>query len=520
MGLSAAVRSLVEAPRAEVTWPTALVASLAGPALLSLGFPSANWGLFGFIALVPLFLLWSKASWKQALWWGWFAGTFMLLLLWYWMTHSVGDFVGSWSIVALVLLCAVEGLAVAVVAVLTSLIGRGEYRAISVVAIPAAWLLLEWWRTHGMLGVPFGELGLVAAHLSWLLPLAAYGGVYLLTAIVALANGAIAGIIGGAPAARRTGAIVLVVLAVLIVVGNLARHGIALDPPTLRVAIAQGNISQREKWTPATFEQTLDVYTDLTRKAAAQGASVVVWPETVVTSYPLQQPALLTRLESIASQSHVWVMAGTVDRPSPDEYFNSLIALNPDGSYGGVYHKRMLVPFAEYLPLDRWLRPLPLLDSASRFGRGPGPQLLSAAGYQWGTLICWESAFAPYARATVDAGADAIIVATDDAWFGTTGGPYQHLDIAVVDAVSTGRWIVRGADTGISAIIDPKGNMVERLGLDQQGILVGDIGRGLVTPYDRYGIEWLLVLSVIPIIVGLLRPKDMTPGWRSRRGTS
>lgn len=519
MGLSAFVDSLVEKPQARVSWPVALGASLVGPWLLSLAFPSANLGVFALIALVPLFLLWSKASWKEAFFWGWLAGTFMFLLLWYWMTHSVGDFVGSWSFVALVLLCAIEGLAVAIVAVLTSLVGRSEVRAISICAIPAAWLLLEWWRTHGMLGVPFGELGLAAAHLPWLLPLAAYGGVYLLTAIVALVNASLAGVIAGTPAARRTGAIVLVLLVLIVTAADRTRAAIIVEPPTIRVAIAQGNISQREKWTPAIFEQTLQTYATLTRQAATSGAKVVIWPETVVTSYPLQQPDLLARLESIAAQSGVWIMTGTVDRPSSDVYYNTMIALNPDHSLGGVYHKRFLVPFAEYLPLDRWLRPLPLFDTASRFGSGPGPTLLAGDGLEWGVLICWESAFAPYARDTANAGADAIIVATDDAWFGTTGGPYQHADIAAVDAVSTGRWIVRGADTGISEIIDPKGNVTAILGLDQQGVLAGDIGRGLVTPYDRYGFVWLLGVSVLVVIAGLVRTKEKSVGWRSRRGS-
>lgn len=501
-----------------VAWPLALAASLAGPIVLMCAFPTLDVGIVSFIALVPWFLLWSKASWKQALWWGWFAGAVMSLVLFNWMIHSIGDFVGSWSILALVLLCAYQGLFIAVVAVLTSLVGRGELRSISVFAAPAAWLLGETLRTRGQFGLPFGELGLVAAHLPWLLPLAAYGGVYLLSAVIALANGAIAALLGGTPGARRTGAIVLVVLALIIVTGYAARHRVSALPPTLRVAVAQGNISQREKWTPSIFEQTLETYTTLTRQAAARGAKVVVWPETAITSYPLQEPWLLTRLESVAAQSQVWIMAGTIDRPSPDGYYNSLIALTPEGTVGGVYHKRMLVPFAEFLPLDHMLRPLPLFDSASRFLSGPGPHLLAAAGWQWGTLICYESAFAPYARATANAGADALIVATDDAWFGGTNGPYQHADVAVVTAVATGRWIVRGADTGVSQIIDPRGTIVAQLGLGRQGIVVSDIGRGIVTPYDRFGIAWLLVLALGVVVAGLWRTREKATGWRSRRG--
>ena len=519
MGVLAA-RGVTEDRTPGLSWPLALGASLVGPILLGLAFPTADAGIVSFIALVPLFLVWSQASWKQALGWGWFAGAVMSFVLFNWMIHSIGDFVGSWSLLALVLLCAYQGCYFALVALVTSLVGRGQFRAISVVAAPAAWLLGETLRTRGTYGLPFGELGLVAAHLGWLLPLAAYGGVYLLSATIALVNAAIAGIVAGTSGARRLGAIVLVVLAVVVALAGFARHRVLFQPPSLRVAVAQGDISQREKWTPAVFERTLATYADLTRQAAAQGAKVVVWPETAVTSYPLQEPWLLSRLSSIAVQSHVWILAGTIDRPAPDGYYNAIIELTPTGQMGGEYRKRMLVPFAEFLPLEGLLRPLPLFDTASRFLPGPGPHLLQAAGWQWGALICYESAFAPYARATANAGADALVVATDDAWFGGTNGPYQHADVSVVNAVATGRWIVRGADTGISDIVAPDGSVVALLGLGQRGIVVGDIGRGIQTPYDRFGVAWLLLLALAVVVIGMWRPREKTTGWRSRRGAS
>ena len=411
--------------------------------MLGLAFPFADAGIVSFIALVPLFLLWSKSSWKQALCWGWLSGVILSLILFHWMINSIGDFIGSWSLLALALLCLYQGAFVALAAVVSALAGRGEFRAICVVAIPGAWLLFENVRTRGSWGLPFGELGLGAAHLPWLLPLAAYGGVYLVSGVVALVNGALAAIVAGTPEARRAAALVLPIAAVIIASAAIARHQVALPPASLRVAVAQGAISQREKWTPAVFERTLATYSALTRQAAARGARVVIWPETAVTSYPLQEPWLLERLEGIASTSGVWILAGTIDRPSEDGYYNAMLELTPTGTVGGVYHKRMLVPFAEFLPLDGLLRPLPLFDAASRFVAGPGPHLLGAAGWQFGTLICYESAFAPYARATANAGADALIVATDDAWFGGTTGPDQHADIAVVTAVATGRWIAQ-----------------------------------------------------------------------------
>ena len=485
---------------------------------MALAFPKTSISWLAFIALVPLFLVWARASWKQALLSGWLAGTITFILLFRWMTHSLGDFVGNWSWLALLLMSVIEGLSLAAVALLVALACRGRFRAIAVFAGPAAWLLLEMFRTRGSLGVPFGELGSIAAHIPWLLPLAAYGGVYGLSALIALCNGALAGIIGGTPSARTAGAIALLVLAAMLSLGNFARSHVAVARASVVVAVAQGNISQRSKWSPQIFAQTIATYAALTRQAAARGARVVVWPETAITSYPLESAELLGSLEQLAQETGVWIIAGTIDRPSPNAYYNAMLDLTPGGRVGGVYYKRWLVPFAEYLPLDRYLRGLPLMDNVSRFVAGPGPHLLGAAQLRWGILICYESAFAPYARQTANAGADAIIVATDDAWFGTSSGPYEHADAARIDAVQTGRWIVRGADTGISEIIDPKGVIVQLLPLDRQGIVVASVGPGFVTPYDRIGVWWLVVLLLLALGAGLIPERTRETGWRSRRG--
>jgi apolipoprotein N-acyltransferase len=504
--------------RPSVTWPRALGASLLGPVALYLAFPKIDWGILAFIALVPLFLLWSKSSWKQALWWGLFSGVMLFMLLFDWMTHSLRDFIGGWWLLGLVLLSLVQGINIAIMALATSLVCRGQFRTAAIFAAPAIWLLAEAWRTRGSLGVPFGTLGVTAVHIPWLLPVAAYGGASLLTALIALVNGALAGIIGGTRSARRTGVAVLALVALLVVIADVAYAKVVPAPPTLRVAVAQGDIAQSDKWSPAVFARTIQVYAGLTRRAAARGAKIVVWPETAVTSWPLQSPLLLETLAGIARQSKVWIFTGMLDRPSPVEYYNAMLDLTPRGAPAGVYRKRMLVPFAEYLPFEHLLTSFPLMNEVSRFRPGPGPHLLPAAGLLWGVLICYESAFAPYARATANAGADAIIVATDDAWFGGTSGPDQHADFSILQAVSTGRWIVRGADTGISMIVTPKGNVVTRLPTGVQGIIVADIGRGFETPYDRLGNLWLFVLAVLAIGAGFVRSRTLQEGWRSRRG--
>lgn len=435
------------------------------------------------------------------------------------MTNSLGDYIGEWKLLAGLLLAAFEGLSFAIVASLTSIVCRGVIGAVAVFALPSAWLLVETLRTRGASGVPFGELGLVGAHTGWLLPIAAFGGVYAITAVVALCNAALLGVLAGTQRGRIAGAVAIAALVIAVVAADVARARVAVSSPTVHVAVAQGGISQREKWSPAVFEHTMAVYSDLTHRAAAQGASVVIWPETAITSFPLQDPSLLAYLERLASANKVWLLAGAVDRPQEDMLFNSVIEFAPSGSFVKKYDKHILVPFAEYLPFERALRGLPLFGEASHFSSGPGPELFTAAGTRFGPLVCYESAFAPYAREIANSGADALVVVTDDAWFGDTSGPFQHAEMSVVDAVETGRWVVRGGDTGISEIIDPKGRIVGSLGLsDTAGVLAGAVGPPLDAPYVRWGVWWLIAPAVLVLAFGLYPRRRIARGWRSRRG--
>ena len=496
----------------------ALVVSVVSPLVLSAAFPKLDIGVLSLFALAPLFWLWSVSSWKSAFRWGWLSGTIYFFVMFFWMTNSLGDYIGQWKLLAGLLLAIIEGLAFAAVALATKAASRGTFGALAIFATSGAWLIAESIRTRGSLGVPFGQLGLAAAHMPWLLPLAAFGGVFGLTAVIALCNACVTALAAGTVRAKRTAVVTLAVLAALVVAGDIARARVIVPPPTLHVAIAQGNISQRDKWSPAIFEHTMAVYSGLTQTAAQRGAAVVIWPETAITSYPLQDPSLLAYLERLAASNKVWLLAGTVDRPQKTTLFNAVIAITPSGTLAGEYQKHILVPFAEYLPADRYLRDLPLFSEASMFVQGPGPALLRGGGMAFGVLVCYESAFAPYAREIANAGAQALAIVTDDAWFGHTSGPYQHAEMAIVDAVETGRWVVRGADTGISEIIDPKGVVVARLDLDQQGVIDARIGAPVQTPYLRFGVAWLLVLSVIVLAFAFVPRSHEAGGWRSRRG--
>jgi len=484
-----------------------LVVAIVCPVAAAAAFPKYNVWPLAFVAFAPLFWLWSTSSWKAALGWCVLSCTIFFLIVDKWMIFSLGDEIGNARFVAIGLLSFIESLFAALGAIAMSLLARGRFSAPMVFAAPAAWLIAESIRTNGEASMPFAQLGAIAPHVSFLLPMAAYAGIYGLTAIIALCNGAVAGLVFGDRRTRVTGAAALGLLVVAVAIGTQVRTTVKLPPATTRVAIVQGNISQRVKWSPARFAETMSTYGSLTRRAAATGARIVVWPETAITDFPLEKPEIFSQLQAIVREQHIWLLAGTVDSPARGETYNIVMTMDPLGQLGDVYRKHILVPFAEYLPLDWLFRRFPGFDQASTFTHGPGAQLLRVEDNRFGPLICFESAYSSYARQTVLLGATSLLIITDDAWFGNTSGPVIHADLAAIDAVETGRWVVRGADTGISQFIDPRGRLISQLPLDTRGVLVANIGAPIDTPYVRFGAAWLEVLAVFALLVAaVVRP--------------
>jgi apolipoprotein N-acyltransferase len=170
--------------------------------------------------------------------------------------------------------------------------------------------------------------------------------------------------------------------------------------------------------------------------------------------------------------------------------------------------KRQLVPFAEFLPLPAALRALPGVNEIGDLTSGHGAQLDPRTG--GGTLICWESVFGDVALDQVHAGARYFVVATDDAWFGASDGPYQHAQATTLRAVETGRWIVRAASTGISGIIGPDGVWRERSGLETQETIIGELGEPVATFYAAIGPQPIGIACLIVALLLVLLP------WRSR----
>lgn len=271
----------------------------------------------------------------------------------------------------------------------------------------------------------------------------------------------------------------------------------------LTVALVQGNLPAVREADAAFIQQSLRIYSQLSLSVARMNPDLILWPEAAVRTYLPADHAVGEALFALAEQARTILLVGTIGRTEHGEEFNSAFLISPYGDFLGSYHKTRLLPFVEYLP-----RPFRVLQgwwSAARLvpGREAGPLLLP--GTRMAPSICYEVTVPGFFREAISQGAEFLVSLTNDAWLGNTSGPLQHLQAAVMRAVESRRWLVRAANSGVSAIIAPSGRIVARTELFAQATLQGEIilRRG-ETLYIRWG-DWFGYICLGGILFRLWR---------------
>ncbi|WKE66635.1 apolipoprotein N-acyltransferase [Gallaecimonas kandeliae] len=359
------------------------------------------------------------------------------------------------------------------------------------VALPVLWIGSEWLRGWVLTGFPWLNLGasqLDSPFGNWL-PIGseALAGFMLMLCVGALAL------------CRQQKAWALAALGLIGLSLLLPRHWVTPTGKTLKVALVQGNIPQSLKWNPDSLEPTLLKYQDLTRPA--MGADLVLWPEAAVPDLePMEQP-FLAQLDAVAAFRHTSLVTGIIDyHLGNDSYFNTVIVLDGNYSYGDAnrYNKHHLLPIGEFVPFAELLRPIaPFFNlPMSDFARGPLVQPnLEVAGHKAAMAICYEVAFSGQVRANVQPDTDLLMTVSNDAWFGDSIGPWQHLQIAQVRARELGRPMLRATNDGVTATMDADGHIQRQLPRFVPAVLNDEIvlvsGQ---TPYGRFGLLWCWLL--------------------------
>jgi apolipoprotein N-acyltransferase len=481
----------------------------AGAAIaLAAAFPKLGAAWLVPFGMAALFWIWQGASWKRAALLGWFAGLIFFALDFAWVGHTVGRYIGIFGPFLALGPALIEAPFFALAGALAALAYARMPPNVAPLGAAAAFTVCEWLRSIGVLAAPFDQLGYTQAD-SPLRVIAAYAGTYGVTFVLCSI---------GAYAAdallRRTWKPLTAAVVALVAVTFAAWSAWparALPRPTIPVAAIQGNIPQSFKWNQLGL--AVRRYTAMTRAANLRHPRLIVWPETVITTELDANLNLIHHFSDLARKVRATIVAGSL-AAGPGALYNALFIFSPGAGYA-VYDKRQLVPFAEWFPGRAFLSWLPYVGALNG-GITPGNTdgVYQTNALPIAPLICWESAFADLAYAQVRRGAQLFVVSTDDAWFGTTSGPYMHAQIAQLRAIESGAYVVRAAATGISGIIAPDGRWQARSRINRRTVVAGWVGPRVPTIFSRIGPTTIGLFMAVLYVALLVPPHTLPPDRR------
>ena len=475
-------------------------------ALTTLSFAPFELSLLPILTTLPLLYVCLTVAPRDAGWHAFWFGLGLFLTGTYWIYISVVVFGQAPAWVALILMIGLSLIMATWLFVAGWLIARltqGEPLQLIVVA-PAAWVLVEWLRGWVLTGFPwlaYGYAQIETAFGGFAPVLGVYGASF---AVVMTAAAGLAALMS-----RGTGKVRWVSVAMLLLPwaagGALSLPDWSEDSgDPIDVTILQAGVSQDQKWLPEFRQPTLDFYRDQTR--IARGSDIVVWPEVAIPSLTSREEAFLVQLESDARENRQTILFGILedeDYRGERQIYNSVLAL--DGYRRQQYRKRHLVPFGEYFPVParvrEWMRMMNLPHSDLTPGERYQELIAIAAGTQLSVAICYEDAYAAEQRYALPA-AGILINVSNDAWFGDSIAPHQHLQIARMRSLEFGRPTVRSTNTGISAFIDHRGDLIRTGPQHEETSLSASVQpRSGTTPFAANGN--LPMVGLCLIILGL-----------------
>jgi apolipoprotein N-acyltransferase len=493
--------------------------AIAAGAALPLAF--APFGQFWLAPLsyAVLLYVWCDAAPRQAAGLGFAFGCASFGLGTYWTYIAVGEIGEAPVALALFLTVGLTAVLAAFVA-LAGWAAAGWFRTRGALAwlatLPALFVLTEWLR-----GWLFSGFGWLAAGYSqtdsWLMAYAPLAGIHAISAGVLVSAG---GLVAFALGTNRERGIAAAVVAA-IWFGGLAARGRELTQPketALEVALATGAVAQTLKWEPEQLQPTVALYTELTNQSA--GADLVIWPEAAIPM-PVEYigPYLETMRRRAAERGStllLGVLRTVSDGEGNETYENVLLAMTDEPQ---VYVKRHLVPFGEYFPVPafvrNWMRLMSLPNSD--FAAGSDSQApLAVAGQTLAPTICYEDAYG-VEQLSLARNSTLLVNVSNDAWFGDSTAPHQHLDISRMRALEAGRPMLRATNDGVTALIEHDGRILATLPQFQPGVLTGSLQpRTGLTPYLRVGNVPVLALIALGLVAGFAVPRR----WLARRPRS
>jgi len=456
----------------------------------------------------------------------WYAGSC------YWVydvMHEYGGLPGPVALGILVLYCLYLGLYHGAFGLMVAALARrgGDNQGRVLALAPFIWVAVELARAR-ISGFPWDLLGTAQVDNIPLTGVATITGVYGLSFGIALANAAFAAAFLLPPVRRRLMLVTSLAAAATLQAGALVRP--APLPATHSARLVQSNVPilGGGTWTIQYFRQTLAALTELSEQPAGGVTSpaprLIVWPESP-TPFFLNDPNFHHVIMGIAQQTGSYVVAGSIGvrntpgREKNSEFLNSAAVMSPAGQWVARYDKVHLVPFGEYVPFKSLLSFAESLTKQSGdFSPGAERTVIVLDGHRMGIFICYESVFPDEVRIFADRGAEVFLNISNDGWFGDTGAPYQHLNMARMRAIENRRWLLRGTNTGVTGSIDPYGRLVAQAPRHQRtAIDVPYAFRSDTTFYTRHGDVFAYLCAIITVAGLLARLRSRAGAIRGSR---
>ena len=490
-----------------------LLAVLAGAAL-PLAFAPFHQFWVAPLSYAALLYVWGDAPPRRALALGFVYGCASFGFGTYWTFIAVRIIGGAPIPVALFLTVGLTLVLAGFVAA-AGFVGARFFRTRGAVAwlvtLPALFVVAEWLRGWAFTGFGWLAAGYSQSD-SWLMGYAPLGGILAMSLAVLVTAGAVLTLALGSARERVAAGIVMAA----VWAGGLAARGEEFTQPkseTVDVALAQGNIAQEMKYVPEQLPGMMTLYAELTKQSA--GADLVIWPEAAIPTLLEYVEEYLADVQQAAARQGSTVLLGILRLPEGaetlEEFQNILVALTDQQQ---VYVKRHLVPFGEYFPVPdfirSWMRYMNLPTADAIPGAADQPPF-AAAGETLAITICYEDVFGAEQLHSLPE-ATLLVNVTNDAWFGDSIAPHQHLQIARVRAAEAGRYLLRAANTGVTAVIDPQGGLVDTLPQFRVGVLKATV-RGYTgsTPYARFGNYLVVILTLAALAATFVAARRSRP---------
>lgn len=489
--------------------------------LLSLSFPTFNLEYLAWFGFVPLLFTIENETKRRAFWISYFSGFLFFILTIYWLVHV--------TLAGLILLCLYLALYFAFFGYFFAGFKKrfSKTNIFTIIFLSSIWVILEYIRSQFLSGFPWALLGYSQYLNTKIIQFIDLTGSFGLSFLVIFVNLCIFHILESISHKNFKSAskILLTLLIIFIIIYGYGMYSInkysKKSSTTLRVSLLQGNIPQERKWQSLLSGEIKDIYFNLTRNAKEDNPDLIIWPETAYPDYIVDvDKKTLSPIIEIAGEVEIPILFGAVYQEK-DKYFNSAILISNNLEVESIYKKIHLVPFGEYLPLRKYFSILERIVPIEDFSEGKEFTIFKiknskGQSLNFGVLICFEDTIEELSRKFRQKGADFLVNITNDAWFKQTSSPYQHLQASVFRAVENRVYVLRSANTGITAIIDNCGRVTKELSDNKgkeifvKGFITGSVYKqDIISFYTRFGDIIILVCGLYIIVFAIYISKKM-----------